>query len=312
LTLARVELNPLVSVVVAVRDDRPGLERLLTALEEQTLPADRFEVVVADDGSTDGATRRLPASYHLRVTRGPPRNAYAARNRAARLARSAALAFCDADCTPEPTWLEAGLAALETAELVAGPIRMRAPRDPTVWSLLSIDLFLDQEREVRRGRALTANLFVRRVTFEAADGFDESLPSGGDFDFVQRCVAQDARLRFEPAAVVEHPTIDDAPGLVRKVWFTNRSSGARGGRAAMRPPELRPTGFVPVLGVAVARRRAFRPALGLDERRLAAAGAAPPKRARAVAVFALHAIVAPTAVAAQLAGWRAGRRLRRG
>lgn len=55
----------------------------------------------------------------------------AARNRAARAARASNLAFTDADCLPEPDWLENGLIELESADLVAGEIRSIVPH-PTV------------------------------------------------------------------------------------------------------------------------------------------------------------------------------------
>ena len=41
-----------VSVVVPYYRDQEGLDRLLAALARQTMPAERFEVVVADDGSS--------------------------------------------------------------------------------------------------------------------------------------------------------------------------------------------------------------------------------------------------------------------
>jgi glycosyltransferase involved in cell wall biosynthesis len=106
---------PLVSVVIPVRDDPAGVLAVTAALEAQTLPRDRFEVIVAVDG---GEAPTVPPG--VRVEAEPPRNSYAARNRAA---RAEVLAFTDADCVPEPDWLEAGLAALEQADVVAGAVR---------------------------------------------------------------------------------------------------------------------------------------------------------------------------------------------
>jgi GT2 family glycosyltransferase len=78
-------------------------------------------------------------------------------------------------------------------------------------------------REAERlGQAVTANLFVQQALFERLKGFDATLPSGGDYDFVARAVKSGARLRYEPRAVVRHPTMDRAPRFPRKVWDTNR------------------------------------------------------------------------------------------
>src|SRR5262245_44903033 len=108
---------PDVSVIVPVRNGVAHLKRLVAALERQTLPRERFQVVVADDGSTDQPERFASGDDWLTVLEGQPSNSYAARNRGVAASTADSIAFCDADCVPEPTWLERGLARLETAEL---------------------------------------------------------------------------------------------------------------------------------------------------------------------------------------------------
>src|SRR5207237_1204166 len=54
--------RPLVSTVIAVRNDADGLAHTLAALSAQTLPHDRFEVIVVDDASTD-ATAAVARSH---------------------------------------------------------------------------------------------------------------------------------------------------------------------------------------------------------------------------------------------------------
>ena len=74
---------PLVSVIVPVRNGRSDLLTVIESLEAQTMLHEQFELVIGDDGSTDGSTHDLPpCSFSLTVTTGPPRNSYAARNRA--------------------------------------------------------------------------------------------------------------------------------------------------------------------------------------------------------------------------------------
>ncbi len=173
-------------MIVPVRNGRSDLLRLLDCLVGQTVVRERFEVVIGDDGSTDGSTEGLATAHGwVTVAPGPPRNSYAARNRAAKAARAPVLAFCDADCLPEPEWLAAGLAALEGADLAAGLIRYVVPERPTVWTLLDLEN-KDHELQLAMGNAETANLFVRRELFEQLGGFDDTLPEHGDFDFVAR------------------------------------------------------------------------------------------------------------------------------
>src|SRR5579884_853049 len=182
-----------VTVVVPVRD-MDGLGELAAALRGQSLGVDRFEVVIADDGSRRPLDVE-PDGEWLRVDRAAPANSYAARNRGARLARGRVLAFCDADCRPAPDWLEHGLAAVDDgAGLVAGEVRPRRPRRVTAWALLDADDSFNQERVVAEGYALGGNVFVRRDVFDRLGGFDETRPSGGDFELARRAVSAGERL----------------------------------------------------------------------------------------------------------------------
>ena len=300
-------MAPRVSVVIPVRDNAAGVREVLRLLEAQTLAAERFEIVIGDDGSTAGSLAGIAGEDgRIRVVAGPPRTSYAARNRAVSAAHGSLLAFCDSDCLPEPTWLEEGLRALEHAELVAGEVAVVAPPQPRVWSLLTIDMFLDQQRNVRRANAVTANLFVRRELFDALGGFDGSLVSGGDYDFTERAVARGARLAYAERAIVRHPTIDGGWSFLRKVWTTNRWAGYRRARRGGRPDLLGLLHFVPILGVALARRHALRPCWHLHRPRLIASGLAPGWRDDLRALAVLYLIVAYVAGFARARGWIAG------
>ena len=305
------EARPLVSVIIPVRDDPDRVGELIRSLADQTLPRDQFEIVVGDDGSEPGSLARvLDSDGSVRIVAGPPKTSYAARNRAARAARGSVFAFCDSDCLPERNWLEEGLGALAAADLAAGEVRFSAPAKPTRWSLLTIDMFLDQERNVLLGRAVTANLFVRRNVFDELGGFDESLPSGGDYDFVARSVEAGARLDYAPTAVVRHPTLDDRRGFLRKVWATNKWSAARRARGGARPDLGVLLTFVPVLGAVRARRHALRSLSMLSRPRLRASGIEAGWREDLRALPALYLVVAYVAGFARIRGWRVGRRLR--
>jgi glycosyltransferase involved in cell wall biosynthesis len=272
--------EPSVSVVVPVRNGGRALAGLISALEAQTLARERFEVIVADDGSTDGATEGIatPDGW-ARVAAGPPRNSYAARNRGARLATAPILAFCDADCRPAPMWLEAGLNALAQADVVAGRIRFEPVPRVTVWALLDIDGYLDQEHLVRSGLLSTANVLVRRAVFEELDGFDASLPSGGDGDFARRCHAAGHRIAYAPDVVVSHPPRATAAAYLGKEWRIHHAGAQREARSGDGPePTAGPRGgWLAHLSVAgrVRARRAAGLSFRLNRARLAEAGVQP-------------------------------------
>jgi hypothetical protein len=286
----------LASVIVPVRDSVEDLMALIERLADQSIGLDGFEVIVADDGSKDGLAERLPVDPPwLRLTSGQPCNSYAARNRGALLARAPVLAFIDADCQPHQDWLAAGLSALRSAELVAGEIEMVLPRRPTAWAIIDATLF-DQQRFVAMGKAATANLFVRRALFERHGGFDTRLPSGGDWEFVERTVRAGARLTFAPEAVVRHRLRTSAGEFLRRRW---RIEHAFARRATL-------TG-VSLLAVnssresVVPRRWGF--AVGYDCQRLAAVGLSTRWRARIATAPARYLVIPAVDALAQVTGW---------
>lgn len=302
----------LVSVIVPVRDNAAGIDVVVRSLAAQTLPRGRFEIVIGDDGSQPGSLAGVETiDGWVRVVSGPPRTSYAARNRAARAARGAVLAFCDSDCVPKPTWLEEGLAALEGNDLIAGEVQFVSPARPTVWSILTADMFLDQQRNVMLSQGVTANLFVTRRVFEATGGFDDSLPSGGDYDFVLRAVERGACLMYAPRAVVRHPTLDDRRAFLRKVWTTNRWAAARHARDGRSLDLSAILTFIPFVGAALARRYALRPVWRLCHPRLATAGLRTSWWDEVHALTLLYFLVCYVAGLSRVLGWLKGLRLAR-
>ena len=99
-----------ISVVVATHDQRERTRLVLCGLRCQQFPASCFEVVVVDDGSTDGTRdmldevkRQMPIRVvRLAVRRGRCR----ARNRGVEAARGGLVAFLDGDALPHPGWLQ--------------------------------------------------------------------------------------------------------------------------------------------------------------------------------------------------------------
>ncbi len=192
----------MISVVVAVLDGLPWLDDQLAALAAQEC-ASEWEVVVADNGSTDesattvrawgdrnGAIRLVDAS----ARRGPA----AARNIGAGQARGDLLAFCDADDVVEPGWLQALSSSLSRADVVAGAFEMgslngrdRGIARPAVTSQIG-----------RLPAGLAANLGVRRSAFDAVGGFDEDLMVGEDIDLCWRLQLAGFTFATEQSAVV--------------------------------------------------------------------------------------------------------------
>lgn len=215
--------EPLVSVVVPVRDGASDLPPLLAGLAAQEGVAS-FEVLVVDNGSRD-ATAEVAGAHDIvtRVIRERRPGSYSARNAGLAQARSPIVAFTDADCIPEPGWLAAGLEALADADLAGGAIEQVRSSEPTWWEIYDRATYLDQERLVLDQRfAATANLFVRRSVFDQVGPFDSRLRSSGDLELCQRAVDAGFRLVYAPEARVLHRP----RRTLRGTWNLHRRLGA--------------------------------------------------------------------------------------
>jgi glycosyltransferase involved in cell wall biosynthesis len=224
-------------VIVPVRNGGATLGACLDGLRAQLEPALRVEVIVVDNGSTDGTAalaRRHPIAATVVTERRP--GSYAARNAGGAAAAGDVLAFTDADCVPEAGWLRAGLAALRDADLVGGRVVPVLRRQPTVWERFDAGHHVDQRKYVEElGFAATANLLVRRCVYESVGGFDAVMTSGGDRAFCVRATAAGFRLAYAPGAAVRHGTRRTAAAT----WRLHRRLGAglrQLHRRGMQPP----------------------------------------------------------------------------
>lgn len=238
-----------VSVVIPTYRDWPRLRKCLAALSQQTLPASCVEVIVVDNDDDPLPPADRPPG--VRYVHEPEGFSYAARNAGLAVASGTVIAFTDADCLPEPGWLQAGVEALQKLDLAGGAISMFYERD-SVAARYDYAFGLRQGEYFRTwGTFATANVFVRREVFEKIGPFDVTLESGGDFELCLRAGAAGFSLGYVPGAIVRHPARADLPELVRKTRRTARGvvefrlrrhrSPADAWRSALR--QLRPRPF---------------------------------------------------------------------
>ncbi|HEY5198164.1 MAG TPA: glycosyltransferase [Solirubrobacteraceae bacterium] len=199
-------MAPAISVVVPVRDGAASLPALLSSLDAQTLPADRFEVVIVDNGSRDDETARVARAAGAVVCSESWSNRARARNVGVAAAASPLIAFTDADCRVAPGWLDGVVACLEHAPLVAGPVLVDPTATPGRCERLEGLWRFDQETNVRQSHwAASANLGARRAALETIGGFDPAyLQIGEDVDLCLRARAAGYELAYCAAAVVHH------------------------------------------------------------------------------------------------------------
>ncbi|MCU1362464.1 MAG: hypothetical protein JWM55_292 [Acidimicrobiaceae bacterium] len=221
--------TPLLSVVVCSYNGAAKLVPCLDALSSQRLPVD---VLVVDDGSTDG-TDALARSYGFSVIRHEQNKGIsAARNTGLTHAASSVVAFCDDDCTPPPLWTEQLTAAWSDhpeATVLGGLVEVdhpitftqrylvfRNPLVPAEVALARNPTFLYRViRQFRPPRlpsmtafpvysVVGANMSMHRARALEAGGFDENLVFG-EGEEVSLCVA--VREHFGELSVVVDPQV---------------------------------------------------------------------------------------------------------
>ncbi len=200
----------LASVIVCTRDRAALLGGLLAALARQTLPADRFEIVVVDDHSGDdtgGTLRRwqeaLPRLRPIRLERHA--GLAAAGNRGVAESRGACLLFTDDDCRPAPEWAAHMVEALRHAPIAAGAIL--APVGDYFQLCHNIAQFHPflMPGPTERGCEFVAgaNLGVRRSVMERVGGFDADCPVP-DMEWILRARERGYAPAFAASAAVVH------------------------------------------------------------------------------------------------------------
>lgn len=217
-------IPPAIAVIVPVFEQSNLLPDLLQCLANQTWRD--FELLLIDNAAEpDPLVAEAVASQgalRARVLHCPRPGSYAARNAGVAATAAEWLAFTDADCQPEPAWLQSMMAAAldRPNGILAGAVRLSAGPSPTPWAIFDVVRGIPQERYVRHGYGATANLFVRREVLQAVGGFDAKRFSGGDAEFCRRAGRRDHPVTFVGSAVVTHParrTWTEVAGKARRV-----------------------------------------------------------------------------------------------
>ena len=200
-----------ISVVIPVFNPGDVLNDQLGALAAQRGFGEPWEVVLADNGCTDGSLDSV-ADHAERLTirvvdatchRGPAH----ARNRGAEEAQGTWLAFCDSDDVVAPDWLAQLWSAREIGDLVTGTCDVTLLNDPALLKARGGPQYgtrlLDGPCEFLPF-APSCNLLVDRETFLRLGAWDEQLAHCEDVDFSWRAQLSGAHLHFADGAVIHY------------------------------------------------------------------------------------------------------------
>jgi GT2 family glycosyltransferase len=197
---------PRISVIVCTYNGARTIRECLEGLRRLDYPG--FEVIVVDDGSTDG-TAAIVKEYGFRLISGRNHGLSHARNVGLHAASGDIVAYIDDDAHPDPDWLRylaAGL--LGSSHVGIGGPNLPPPGDGLVAESVAnapggpIHVLLsDREAEHIPG----CNMAFRRSALLAIGGFDPQFRTAGDdVDVCWRLRERGWTLGFHPGAVVWH------------------------------------------------------------------------------------------------------------
>lgn len=253
MSLSLEDALPDISVVVCCYNGVATLGACLDAINRQTF-RDHAELIVVDDGSTDG-TAELAARYGATVVRHDHnRGVSAAHNTGIRASRAPIIAFTDDDCIPAVDWLAELLVPYERPDVigVGGTVSVARVETFVQRYLSAHNPLAPLELELDSGNGLAfhfwlyirrmwqsdrpavarpvfgyagANMSFRRHALERVGPYDERFHFGSEDEWICSRIRKhfsDRLLWFEPRAVVHHDFDGTLRDLLRRSFAYGR------------------------------------------------------------------------------------------
>jgi len=198
-------MRPVISVILVSYNDKDKLTACLASLRRQTFPSGETEVIVVDDGSTDGTAEAVAEAFpEVRLVRKVNSGPDNSRLHGIDAASGDLVAFTDADCIADPDWLRniTDRLAQHGTSVVGGQILHRGGFWRRMIGISDFGGFQTPDRKEVHNIP-TCNMGIRHTVF-AEVTFDPRLAIGGDAVFCNQLRRRGHRLLYDPAIRVVH------------------------------------------------------------------------------------------------------------
>lgn len=216
--------QPPVSVVIPALNCVHEVDDCIAALRAQDYPAERVEIIVGDNGSTDGTRERLERLGVI-VAPMPEPGRSKALNAGLAVARGELILTTDMSCIARPDWIGNVASCFADPEVgcVAGDIAMRPSGDNLALRYQARSNYMSPFHALKRRRlpflpfADGANASFRRAVFDQIGGFEASFYKAADVEICYRLlVLSDWKIVFCPDCLMEETGEPDLKTLMHQ------------------------------------------------------------------------------------------------
>jgi glycosyltransferase involved in cell wall biosynthesis len=224
--------TPYYSIIVPSYNRAEEIKELLQSFTNLQFPRERFELIIADDGSTDQTesvvrefqqATDLQIKFYRQENQGPG----VARNMGMTKAQGEVFIFIDSDCTVAPNWLSAIDRALdsEKADAFGGPDSFREDFPPLLKAInYSMTSFITtggirghKKKSLGKYYPRSFNMGLRRHVYVKIGGFG-TLRHGQDIEYSHRILQSGAKIIRIPDAIVYHKRRTSLKKFFRQVF----------------------------------------------------------------------------------------------
>jgi len=208
--------TPYVSIIIPARNAEKTIKKCLDSV--LNLDYKNYEVIVIDDGSED-RTPEILENYKDKIkiiknikALGPSQS----RNMAVKEAKGEYLAFTDADCFVDKSWLTELISGFKESKIVSVGGIQEIPKDETEFGRKVSEFFkkigfisdymhiAKRKESVEVNHNPSCNVMYRKDIFLEENGFLENLWPGEDVELDYRLRKKGYKIIFNPKAIVYH------------------------------------------------------------------------------------------------------------
>ena len=222
------ENTPFVSVVIPTYNRKEMLKKCLDSLFNQTYPRDKYEIIVVNDGSTDGTEEVLKyyadnAQKVLKWFSQENKGVSAATNLGIQNSKGEIICFTGDDCIAERDWIKNLVGSFSDSRIssIGGEVKAHGP-DNIIEKYSEKKGILNQKKF--RNSIITGSAAYRKDVLDEIGGFDTDLRNCVDIDISMQVRLSGYELGYNPKAIVYHHHISTLKGLIKQQFYYGKGN----------------------------------------------------------------------------------------